>query len=248
MVRPANPLNVNQDDAAEGRHMGHEAETKGEAAVSGRFDRRDLIKKAAVAGGIAWVAPTVLASPAQAQVAACTPKCGPTNNGTFTGMVTTAACEEQNTSGPGSVTPNWHPAFFNIGPITNAGSGCGCGSSPVVTFQGLAQFHVGNNDWLHGTGNCMHIAYVGRHPSHPHINDPVGSPTYVTPIFANIRCTDRKGNGLCRTCEIYGTFCWTWMDGPRQCKSGPGCCENTNNGPFSITYTIKNCTQVLCCP
>jgi hypothetical protein len=208
-----------------------------ETQATGRgVARRDLIKKAAVAGGVAWAAPIVLASPAEAQVQACTPKCGPTVNGSFTGKVflrkVPSGCEQQ---GP---VNGWHPAYFTIGPITNSGSGCGCGTTPTLCFAGLDTFHVANDDWEHGYGQCLHVAYVGRHPDHPHL-------ATATPIFATIKCQDRKGNWLCRTCEIYGTFCWTYTD--EAADSENDCLNSPAAQSFDITYTIKACGENSCC-
>lgn len=42
-----------------------------------RFDRRQAVKRAAVAGAVAWSAPVVLSSRAQAMDGTCTPKCLP---------------------------------------------------------------------------------------------------------------------------------------------------------------------------
>lgn len=38
------------------------------------LSRRDLLKRSAVVGGLVWIAPTVLASPASATVVTCTPE------------------------------------------------------------------------------------------------------------------------------------------------------------------------------
>jgi hypothetical protein len=228
-----------------------------------------MIKKAVVVGGVAWVAPTVLASSASAAPLGCTPKCGPTSNGTFTGTVTVSQCELQF---PNAAFPQgtWHPATFTVGPITNAGSACGCGSTPAVTFQvGDTPFHVGNNDWDHGTGENLHVAYVGRHPNHP------GAPLPASrAILVTIRCADRVGRGICSTCEIYGSFTWTWTQAattPAPGTAGKTACEaagdNTPagfydpanpagsaaaghaNGPFHILYTIApgSCSPPVCC-
>jgi hypothetical protein len=48
-----------------------------ETVERGGFDRREALKKAAVAGGIVWAAPMIMSSPAQAQQPPCTPKCAP---------------------------------------------------------------------------------------------------------------------------------------------------------------------------
>ena len=200
-----------------------------------------MIKKAVVAGGIAWVAPTVLATSASAQVGGCTPKCGPTSNGTFQGIVTTISCERQNETGPGSVSPNWHPANFKIGAITNAGSACGCGGAPAVTITTtpIDTFHIASDQWDHGTGFEMHVAYVGQQPARP------SAPL----IQATIKCKDRAGRSICRTCRLYGVFRWTWMDGPRQSQATcqPPDPPGSNNGPFTVTYTIDQCTTSTCC-
>ena len=42
-----------------------------------RIDRREALKKAAVAGGIVWSAPLITTSPVAAQTAVCTLKCAP---------------------------------------------------------------------------------------------------------------------------------------------------------------------------
>ena len=53
------------------------SEHTSETVERGGFDRREALKKAAVAGGIVWAAPMIMSSPARAQATPCTPKCAP---------------------------------------------------------------------------------------------------------------------------------------------------------------------------
>jgi hypothetical protein len=53
------------------------SEHTSETVERGGFDRREALKKAAVAGGIVWAAPMIMSSPARAQTTPCTPKCAP---------------------------------------------------------------------------------------------------------------------------------------------------------------------------
>ena len=56
------------------------------SSAPGGLDRRSLLRKAAVAGAVAWTAPMVVSSPAGAQATLCTPKCASTG-GTFVGLI-----------------------------------------------------------------------------------------------------------------------------------------------------------------
>ena len=56
------------------------SEHTSETVERGGFDRREALKKAAVAGGIVWAAPMIMSSPARAQATPCTPKCAPTDS------------------------------------------------------------------------------------------------------------------------------------------------------------------------
>lgn len=51
------------------------------------LDRRDVLKKTALVGGIAWAAPVVTATNAWASNGVCTPRCEPTGGATVTGVV-----------------------------------------------------------------------------------------------------------------------------------------------------------------
>lgn len=90
--------------------------------------RRDLMKKAVVAGGIAWVAPTVLASPAFATAPGC-PDCNHGPNGQLFGIkfqIGSNTCE-----GPGdNATTGNCGASAGISQIRN---GCCLVGAGVIT-------------------------------------------------------------------------------------------------------------------
>ncbi|MEI2704723.1 MAG: hypothetical protein V9E89_05515 [Ilumatobacteraceae bacterium] len=188
------------------------------------LDRRAALRKAAAAGAIVWSAPTVLTTPASAQVA-CTPKCAPLVGGQFTATVFTVTCQR---NGP---VNDLHPYTFRLGNIASTGSACGCGGSVTVALSGATTFTVGPNQWTHGY--CPPNDHVGR----------FGSTSGGAAIYADISCTDRRGRRLCRRCEIAGEF--------HYCHQIYDCCTGCSNPvPASFVATINivgNCTAPACC-
>jgi hypothetical protein len=106
------------------------------AADEKNLSRRDLIKKSVVAGGIAWVAPTVLASPAFAAN-----NCNCADNAFF-------ALKRNNLNG-GSVSdcesPGTNVAPGNCGAsagLSNFRSGCCLATAGLVSFSGGGSTHT----------------------------------------------------------------------------------------------------------
>jgi len=84
----------------------------GEQDNSIRMDRRDLLKKSVVAGGIVWAAPTVFASPASAAGVGACPDCPP---GRLFGLKNDSANSENPTTIGGGATCVTNPGGLGDG-------------------------------------------------------------------------------------------------------------------------------------
>src|SRR5262245_1311588 len=92
------------------------------------FDRREALKKAAVAGGIAWATPMIISSVAHAQAPPCTPKCAPNGSQfTFTATGMKLPCQ------PG-IPPGQQAVRVQVTVTATARSTCPCtGAQPAFT-------------------------------------------------------------------------------------------------------------------
>ena len=148
------------------------SEHTSETVERGGFDRREALKKAAVAGGIVWAAPMIMSSPARAQATPCTPKCAPdTTAFSFAGTTVTKL---------GCVDPN-APAgqeqyIVQASMVVTATTTCPCtGTTP--TFSGTLVFQF-------TSPNPGRQAFIGT-----------GGQLIVT-------CTDIDGSVITRTCQF----------------------------------------------
>jgi hypothetical protein len=87
--------------------------------------RRAALKKVAVAGAVAWTAPTVMSSRVSAQEV-CTPKCAPVGGVLISATVVISPC--------GSGAPGTQPVKGIITSITAQAGSCGCGGTPTVVL------------------------------------------------------------------------------------------------------------------
>lgn len=207
--------------------MASESQGGTDVASTKTLDRRAALRKAATAGAIAWVAPTVLSSEASATTA-CTPKCAPVGGGSFTGTLLRTSC------GPQGPLNEPHPNGFQIVNASAAGAGCGCGGAPTIILSGGGQtFSMPNDAWTHQycPEDGVHIGWVGRHP-----NRPPAAPD--APVYATLVCRDRRGRQLCRTCEIWGRFEYCHRRNPT-CATIPT--------SFTVTWTVGPCQGITCC-
>ena len=89
------------------------SEHTSETVERGGFDRREALKKAAVAGGIVWAAPMIMSSPARAQATPCTPKCAPSEQ-----LISFAGSSVLKSRMPGSDGPDGQAAIRHPGELT----------------------------------------------------------------------------------------------------------------------------------
>ena len=92
--------------------------------MSNESDRRAVLKKAAAAGAIAWVAPTVLSSEVSA-APVCTPKCLPTGTPVLQAAFTDV-CRE------GRIKVYEVTVTLRVAPGTLT---CPCGGAPQITID-----------------------------------------------------------------------------------------------------------------
>lgn len=117
--------------------------------------RRDVIKRSAVVGGLIWIAPTVLASPAGATVYPCKGCTGTAyglrHTGTGTGAVCSTPGTAVNVAGNCGVQPNPHDS--NDPYVNSFVAGCCLKAAGLVTFTSPnAQTHI--YTWPAGVNIC----------------------------------------------------------------------------------------------
>jgi hypothetical protein len=210
-------------------------ETDGGRSSKSSMDRRDLLKRGAVAGAVAWTAPTILSGTAYAaEGGGGTPKCRPdisltctrfqcTNNKYFPGIIIgTGPCGCANS-----------PAFTSCIKISNVVSNCGanvaygndtsCGPNPP------------NEDEILSTGGwtCVdpnELVYFGRPRSGNGAIPEMGSNCTITfqlAVWAG-GCVGVDGVADAYNCETYNVTI------------------NWNNGTNQATCTFLRTTGVDC--
>jgi hypothetical protein len=148
------------------------SEHTSETVERGGFDRREALKKAAVAGGIVWAVPVIMSSPARAQAPPCTPKCAPdTTAFSFAGTtVRKLGCTDPN-------APNGQEQYIiEASVVVTATATCPC-SGTAPTFSGTFVFQF-------TSPNPGRTAFTGT-----------GGQITVT-------CTDIDGSVISRTCQF----------------------------------------------
>ncbi len=102
-----------------------------ETVERGGFDRREALKKAAVAGGIVWAAPMIASSRVSAQ-AGCTLKCAPAFTGPLDIVVQGAKGPCDEITNPGQTI-----RVFTVTSVTvrDPATTCGCGGSATASMS-----------------------------------------------------------------------------------------------------------------
>jgi hypothetical protein len=143
-----------------------------ETVERGGFDRREALKKAAVAGGIVWVAPMIVSSRVSAQ-AVCTAKCAPT----FTGP---ADIIVEGSKGPCTTPiPGQVQRVFTVTNVAVADPGATCGCSPTSASATLSPTTFTLVDLVPNQGLRSEI---------------IGTTTLT------VTCQDRSGRPISTTC------------------------------------------------
>ena len=142
------------------------------------FDRREALKKAAIAGGIVWAAPVIASSKASAQEA-CTLACAPT--------ASSADITIFGTKGPciAGAPAGQQRRIFTINDVTvDSGAVCPCGGTATVTWSPTI------------------IVYDDPDPNQGIRTVEIGT------ITVTVTCTDEQGRAVARTCTspVIATF------------------------------------------
>jgi hypothetical protein len=140
------------------------------------FDRRAALKKAAAAGAITWVAPSIVSDKALAVDSlpgGCTAKCAPSDSVSVTGVVRLLECVEGGPAGLQGVAAEILSLVFS-------GESCGCGGTPIIVDAQKTRIEVGD------------IIVLGARPG----NNPL-----TLEVSVSVVCTDRAGNEVSRPCS-----------------------------------------------
>lgn len=189
------------------------------------IDRRSALKKAAVAGTIAWTAPTILSESAQAVelIGPCTAKCAPNptiNVNANTGLV----C---NTNGA-----KWASVTFSV-----AGLVCPCGTAPNASVIAA--------DATPNPADVKSVTYnpgtnVGQVVVGGQGQGALGNGSYDVLVQYCVQCPDRTGDVLSRNCISQISFTFQPADGP--------CSAASNVGSAVFEGTSCSAPQCALCP
>ena len=224
-----------------------------ENGVSEGIDRRSVLKKAAIAGTVAWAAPLVISSPALAS--ACTPSCAaaPITSAQLTGQVADLCANQIALLAPFTGNANKIAVFR----VISGTASCPCGNANPVIGLDLppgTSFSKGNNP---RTGPCDPFV---NSPSNPLVKESPGFPPYPLaaneimiyktgalpngwytashPVCITIKCEDDLGGDpVYRTCKF--TMCFEY--------SPEGACGAFNTYGSKFTLVPNSCT-VSCSP
>ena len=208
--------------------MGKNSELEVETESVTGFDRRSMLKKGAVAGTIAWSAPTLLSSRALAGTGSpCTPKCGPSPS---SGSLDVAVyCTE----GSGA---KWAQVWLNTvattcpcdsanATVTSALSSWQGSPTPVVFLQGI--------DTSGGVNDGKQF-FILKGPG----EGALGQGTYTGTYTVTSSCTDRDGDVLTQTCIFGLSFLF---------QPDSGSCEGASSITAGI-FVAEGCGPIACTP
>jgi hypothetical protein len=195
---------------------------------SSGIDRRSALKKAAIAGTVAWTAPAILSETAHAVdlVGACTAKCAP--NPTISVSPTTGlVC---NTNGA-----KWAQLTFSVSGIV-----CPCGAG------GAASSFLGANV----TPNPAEVKSI-QYNAQTNIGTVIiggsgqgalGNGTYQAAINFCVQCNDRSNppDIISRRCTTVVQFTFQPADGP--------CSQAANVGAATLQGTVCVAPECAICP
>jgi hypothetical protein len=198
------------------------------AGTSTGLDRRSALKKAAVAGAVAWTAPTILSSEAHAVelIGACTAKCAP-NPTIAVGGTSFLFC---NTNGA-----KWVRLTFSVSGIVcpcevggAAASFLGGDVSPNPAEVKSVTYDAGTN-----TGSII-IGGSG--------NGALGNGSYEAALNFCVQCNDRSNPP-----DVISRRCTTLIDFTFQPADGP-CSDAANVGTASLQGTVCQAPECAICP
>lgn len=156
------------------------------AGTSTGLDRRSALKKAAVAGAVAWTAPTILSSTAHAAPGeGCTPKCLPAGTPQFS-TTPIATC--------GGTYLVRFPLVLTGGTVT-----CPCGGTPTATVVSATTLGALNTTIA---GNVVVVSFVRA-----------ARGSFTTNIGVEATCVDRSGDA-CESGVCTGTISYTIIGNP----------------------------------
>lgn len=214
-------------------------------APSGGIDRRSALKKAAVAGAVAWTAPMVLSSKVSAGDGFCTPKCDPETAPALLGGC--AYCYDSNSKIP----------KLTLG-VAGAGDCGACGGTATTTFSLSSPFLFQKD----GTGPAHYIGSLTGAANNELLVaqanfSTLGNGVYTSTsggLITTSTCTDRNGDKVVLTCTYGLSFFYQPANGACGGAQAPAVvpgCSTDVTGVFSqFTSTlqgtcVRKCNNVL---
>lgn len=188
------------------------------------MDRRDVIKKAAVAGAIVWAAPVVTSQVASAQAPTCTPKC----------KSVTAVLKAQVSLYCERSGGKWAQLVLS----STAETACPCGGEPVFCVEPPRLWDKGNSRGY--AESVCNVLDGGRILIRKSGGGALGDGTYKsgsTPVKVAVGCRDRSGRITWQVCDYSIEFTF---------HPGNGSCSKPDNvGEATVSRTETAC-EIVC--
>lgn len=195
---------------------------------SSGIDRRSALKKAAIAGTVAWTAPVILSETAHAVdlIGACTAKCAP--NPTFTLQPTTGLICNSNGA-------KWAGLTFSV-PLPVCPCGAGGGSATVLGASVTPQPAEVKSVQFDQQTNTGLITIGGQGQG------ALGNGSYQAAINFCVQCNDRSNppDVISRRCTTVVNFTFQPADGP--------CSTQANVGAATLQGTVCQAADCAVCP
>lgn len=188
------------------------------------IERRDLLKRGAAVGVVAWTAPTILAAPAMAD-GACSPKCAPVSPQANVEVLVDGYCP-----GPGKKAARVNLRVSPTAPL------CPCTDVAPTICRGPIP-SVWEKD---GTGQTVVVGATTPAPGYDiafYVEKPNGAlgqglwvPT--SPIRVYLQCADEEGDVLTSYCDYLPSY--TFRDAGR-------CGSVVNFQPGLVSCGLESC-------
>ena len=182
------------------------------------IDRRSVLKKAAVAGAVAWTAPVILSNTAFA-ASVCTPKCAHAN-------VTLTATAQDACTAPVTEVPSGNKILlFSINLPSGATCPCDAAAPRVVLGPVPTQWDkhspqaTGCPTYKNQFATGVNTLSQGANTFALYKNGALGSGVYVPngTICVAVKCLDRDGTPVYRVCTF--SVCFTYSPSQEICDT-----------------------------
>jgi hypothetical protein len=195
---------------------------------SSGIDRRSALKKAAIAGTVAWTAPVILSETAHAVdlIGACTAKCAP--NPTFNLQPNTGLVCNSNGA-------KWAALVFSV-PTAVCPCGAGGGASSVVSTNVQPQPAEVKSVQFDQQTNVGTIIIGGSGQG------ALGNGSYQAAITFCVQCNDRSNPP-----DVISRQCTSLINFTFQPATGP-CSQAANVGPATLQGTACGTPECAICP